>query len=146
MHNDKDDQLLAEAYNKVIHEAVPGLGGNVAYPWDSTQRINPSERALESGLKNKSVDPNVRKNTAIAGEMQQQAAAPNQPIDINQFMNEWGNKGHTIAIINGQGQIVNPAITDPADYPDMTLDKSGNGAKILTGKYAGGFLKFNPAV
>jgi len=63
-------------------------------------------------------------------------------ISIWSFLDDWGNEGYGIALISPDDKIVDPYI-DASDYPDIVLNKSGNGAKVIGGKYKGYYIIFH---
>ena len=63
-------------------------------------------------------------------------------VDIFQFIKDWENQGYGIALISPDDKIIDPYI-DPSDYPDMVLNKSGNGARVISGKYKDYFIMFH---
>ena len=63
-------------------------------------------------------------------------------IDIFQLVEDWGDQGYGIALISADGVILD-AYIDPSDYPDMILNKSGNGAKVIGGKNTGCMIMFH---
>ena len=69
-------------------------------------------------------------------------AQNSEGVDIFQFIEDWGDQGYGIALISADGIILDPYI-DPSDYPDMILNKSGNGAKVISGKNMGCMIMFH---
>jgi len=59
------------------------------------------------------------------------------------FLDDWGEEGYGIALIGPDDKVVDPYITDASEYPDMILDRSGDGAKVISGKYKGYYIKFH---
>lgn len=67
---------------------------------------------------------------------------PEETVSIFDFMKDWQNEGYGIALISPDGKIVDPYV-DSSDYPDMFLNKSGDGAKVMSGKYKDYWIKFH---
>jgi len=63
-------------------------------------------------------------------------------VSIFKLIEDWKDQGYGIALLSPDDIIIEPYI-DPSDYPDMVLDKSGNGARIISGKYKGGMIMFH---
>jgi len=63
-------------------------------------------------------------------------------ITIFDLINDWGEEGYGIALISPDNKVVDPYI-DPSDYPDIILDRSANGAKVISGKHIGCFIIFH---
>ncbi len=55
-------------------------------------------------------------------------------VTIWDLLDDWGEEGYGIALISPDNKVVSPYI-DASDYPDMILNKSANGAKVISGKY-----------
>jgi hypothetical protein len=69
----------------------------------------------------------------------------NKGVDIFQFVEDWDGAGYGIALVDPDRKIVTPYI-DPSDYPDMILNKSGNGARVMGGKYKDYSIIFHSGV
>ena len=63
-------------------------------------------------------------------------------ITIWDFIDDWGEEGYGIALISPDDKIVDPYI-DAADYSDIVLDSSRDGAKVIGGKYKNYYIKFH---
>lgn len=63
-------------------------------------------------------------------------------VTIFKLIEDWKDQGYGIALISPDDKIVEPYI-DPSDYPDMMLDKSGNGARVVGGKHKGCLIMFH---
>lgn len=55
-------------------------------------------------------------------------------VSIFELVEDWDGGGYGIALISPDDKVIDPYI-DPSDYPDMILNKSCNGAKVIDGKY-----------
>ena len=64
-------------------------------------------------------------------------------VTIWEFLDDWGEEGYGIALVNPDDEVVSPYITDGSDYPDMVLNKSGNYAKVISGKYKDYYIVFH---
>jgi hypothetical protein len=78
-------------------------------------------------------------NAAKKGDLKKTAQ---NNIDIFQFMEDWSEEGYGIALVSPDNIIIDPYI-DPSDYPDMILNKSGNGARVIGGKHKGCMMVFH---
>lgn len=78
--------------------------------------------------------------TTIAGLTVDRNADRN--ISIFDFINDWGAEGYGIALISPDDKVVDPYI-DSSDYPDMVLDKSGNGTKVVSKKHKDYYIIFH---
>jgi hypothetical protein len=67
------------------------------------------------------------------------------PVDVFTYVEHWGNEGYGLALISPDNIVVDPYI-DPNDYPDMVLDRSGNGAKVIEGKNKGFYILFHSGI
>jgi hypothetical protein len=65
-----------------------------------------------------------------------------EPVTIWDFLNDWGQQGYGIALIDSDDKVVDPYV-DAGDYPDMILDRSANGAIVLNPKWEGYYLIFH---
>ena len=63
-------------------------------------------------------------------------------VTIFKLIEDWKDQGYGIALISPSDIVIEPYI-DPSDYPDMVLDKSGNGARVIDGKYKGYLIMFH---
>lgn len=64
-------------------------------------------------------------------------------VTIWDFLDDWDRGGYGIALISPDDKVVDPYIVDGSDYPDMILNKSGSGAKVIDGKYKGYYIVFH---
>jgi len=58
------------------------------------------------------------------------------------LLDDWEGEGYGIALIGTDDKVIDSYI-DASDYPDMILDKSGNGAKVISGKHKGCYIVFH---
>lgn len=63
-------------------------------------------------------------------------------VTVWDLLDDWGKEGYGIALISPDDKVVDPYI-DASDYPDIILDKSGNGAKVISGDYKGYYIVFH---
>ena len=63
-------------------------------------------------------------------------------VSIWDFLNDWKDEGYGIALISPDDIVLDPYI-DGSDYPDMMLDRSCNGASVVSDEHKGCCIIFH---
>ena len=105
--------------------------------WEQFEKHSPYDADLNDYVLIKDV-------TSLLNETSKQISniEKKEGITIFKLIEDWEDQGYGIALISPDDKIVE-AYIDPSDYPDMILNKSGNGARVIGGKYKGYLIMFH---
>jgi len=84
----------------------------------------------------------ITKDGRLVGSCKDAFSFEKWNVTIWDLLDDWSEEGYGIALISPDDKVIDPYI-DGSDYPDMVLDKSGNGAKVISGKHKGCYIMFH---